>query len=391
MLFCFAGVTAMAQSREPQTILLDGRVLARNAKLVAAGDAVKKDALEQLRKHADKIIGAGKMYSVMHKSILPPGGNKHDYMSQAPYYWPDTTKPNGLPYISKDGERNPEIDAITDKGELVALESDVEQLSLAYYFTKEEKYAVYAAKLLKTWFIDTATLQNPHLNFAQGIPGINTGRNFGIIETRWLTKVTDGAILLRGSKSWSHTDHTALQKWFADFLNWLQQDPKGKEEGATKNNHGTYYDVQVIDFALFTGQTAIAKAQVEVTKQRIASQVTPDGSQPKELARTKSWDYVNMNLLGFCLNARLADHLNAGLWQYETAGGSSIRKCLDWVMPYYKKEKPWVEKQIKKIEYGESVILLKMAAAAYGAPVYDATAKLIDAGEYNAYLNQLCY
>ncbi len=391
MMFCCVWIHAQSQNKAPQTILLDGAVLARNAKLVTTGDAVKKKALEQLRSSADKIVAAGKLYSVMHKAVIPPCGNKHDYMSQAPYFWPDTTKPNGLPYINKDGERNPEIDAITDKAELVALENDVEQLSLAYYFTKNEKYAALASKLLKTWFLDTSTFQKPNLNFGQGIPGISTGRNYGIIETRWLSKIVDGAILLRESKSWSKADHAALQKWFTDFLNWLTTSSQGKEEGATKNNHGTYYDVQVLDFALFTGQTALAKAQVEITKQRIASQVTPDGSQPKELARTKSWDYVNMNLLGFCLNARLADHIKADLWHYETPSGSSIRKCLEWVMPYYKKEKPWVEKQIKKIEFAEPVLLLEMAAAAYHKPEYNELAKTIGPDDYNTFLNQLCY
>ena len=27
-------------------------------------------------------------------------------MSQAPYFWPDPSKPGGLPYIRRDGERN---------------------------------------------------------------------------------------------------------------------------------------------------------------------------------------------------------------------------------------------------------------------------------------------
>jgi hypothetical protein len=39
-------------------------------------------------------------------------------MSLAPYWWPDPKSPNGLPYIRRDGERNPEIKQITDHAQL---------------------------------------------------------------------------------------------------------------------------------------------------------------------------------------------------------------------------------------------------------------------------------
>jgi hypothetical protein len=38
---------------------------------------------------------------VMDKEFTTVSGNKHDYMSQAPYFWYDSTKPNGLPYMRK--------------------------------------------------------------------------------------------------------------------------------------------------------------------------------------------------------------------------------------------------------------------------------------------------
>ena len=47
-------------------------------------------------------------YSVMDKKLVPPSGNKHDYISIGRYWWPDPTKPDGLPYIRRDGQSNPE-------------------------------------------------------------------------------------------------------------------------------------------------------------------------------------------------------------------------------------------------------------------------------------------
>src|ERR1051325_8871523 len=34
-------------------------------------------------------------------------GGPHDFYSNGDYWWPDPTKPDGLPYIQRDGESNP--------------------------------------------------------------------------------------------------------------------------------------------------------------------------------------------------------------------------------------------------------------------------------------------
>lgn len=264
-------------------------------------------------------------------------------------------------------------------------------MSLAYYFSKEERYAKHAAQLIKTWFLDKKTRQTPHLNFGQGIPGINTGRGIGIIETRMLYRVADAAILLRGSKNWLKNNESDLKKWFSDYLKWLRESPIGKDEADEHNNHGTHYDAQIISFALFTDQPDIAKQQLEETKKRIKSQLEPVGSQPHELARTTSWDYTNMNLGAFFTIARLAEHLNVDMWQFETSDGRSIHKCVDWLVPFLKKEKKWTHKQIKNINYEHTIDILKMAAKAYNNPTYDALAKQVDEAQYMDYLHQLTY
>ena len=46
----------------------------------------------------------------------------------------------------------------------------------------------------------------------------------------------------------------ALRKWFAQFADWLAGSANGKLEAASKNNHGTWYDTQLVDFALYGGR-----------------------------------------------------------------------------------------------------------------------------------------
>jgi hypothetical protein len=81
---------------------------------------------------------AVKVDSIVEKSQIPPSGNKHDFFSLSPYYWPDPNNPKG-PYILKDGHTNPESTAIPDKQKLSDMTYKVKILSLAYriFFSQE--------------------------------------------------------------------------------------------------------------------------------------------------------------------------------------------------------------------------------------------------------------
>jgi hypothetical protein len=182
---------------------------------------------------------------------------------------------------------------------------------------------------------------------------------------------------LQESKNWSKEDHQSLKKWFAAYLSWLTESPLGKDEADEHNNHGTYYDVQIMAYALFTDQPELAKKQIEVAKSRIQSQMKPDGSQPFELERTVSWGYSNMNLAGFFKIARLAENVKNNLWNYETTDGKGLQKSLQWLLPYLKNEKEWEFKQIKEKEYDDTLWLLKMASVKYANPAYEVLARNI--------------
>ena len=387
----FAQENSEIVSDVPKTLVIEGDALKRNFQLLSENDIDKKNALESLLNKVDKLVKEAKLYSVMDKKQVPPSGDKHDYMSTGPYWWPDPTKPDGLPYIKKDGQRNPEYYDITDSQELDKLEDNVLNLALAYYFTKDEKYAQFASKLIKTWFLDEATRQNPNLNFGQGIPGLNTGRGTGIIETRDVYRIIDAAILIQGTKNWTNQDHLALKKWFSEYLNWMVESPIGKDEADSKNNHGTFYSEQILNFALFTDNLEIAKNEINTFKIRMENQLKPDGSQPFELARTKSWNYVNMNLYGYFLIARLAENTNESLWNHQITEGKNMKNALNWIIPYLKKEKEWEYEQIQKIGFGETIKILKLAAKRYANPEYEKLAKTIDSKTYQSDYIQLTY
>lgn len=333
-------------------------------------------ALAKLEREAQKALTAGP-FSVTTKTVTPPSGDKRDYMSQAPYFWPNPKSPNGLPYIRRDGERNPEIDKINNHRVKDQMETAVETLALAYHFKGDEVYAEKATQLLRTFFLDPETRMNPNLEFAQGIPGINTGRGIGLIETRGLTKVVDAIGLLRGSKAWTSADQKGMEMWVGRFLQWMLESNNGRDEAAAKNNHGTFYDVQVVSFALFLGKKALAKSVLESAKiKRIAIQIEPDGRQPLELARTRAWSYSVGNLDGLMQLARLGERVGVDLWNYETADGRSIRKAIDFLAPYAMGEKKWTYQQLGDWPPQMLFPLIRRASAHYKLPykVPDASA-----------------
>jgi hypothetical protein len=355
----------------PRVFLFDGNNLVRAKRLSDSGDAAVVASVKQLRAKADKALKAGP-FSVVHpKPKQPPSGDKHDYMSMAPYFWPDPDKKDGLPYIRRDGRTNPERDKY-DAPVMGRMSSNVKTLSLAYYLTGEEHYAAHATKLLRAWFLDEATYMNPHLNYAQFIPGITEGRGIGIIDTCRLLPAIESIGLLRGSPSWTKADQAGMERWFRAYLTWMQTSKLGKDEAAATNNHGSWYDVQVATYALFLGDRDTAKTVLEQCKtKRIARQIEPDGRQPRELGRTKSFGYSLYNLEALFNLATMGDQLGLDLWRYETADGRSLRKALDYLVPYGTGEKKWTAEQLGKMPYANLVPLLRRAANAYREPNYE--------------------
>jgi hypothetical protein len=357
---------------EPRVFLLD--IEAKDRHKASADPVVKRIDNDAKRALASKVA------SIVSKEATPPSGDKHDYMSQAPYFWRNPDTPTGLPYVRRDGERNPEIQKLPDHDLLDTMVSTVERLSLGYFVTGKAKYGDRAGEILRMWFLDPGTKMNPNLEFAQAIPGLNTGRGIGIIETRGLTRVVDSVGLLAGSASWSKSDQAGIEAWFSKYLAWLIESKNGKAESAAKNNHGTFYDVQIASFALFVGNRDLAKKTLESAKQkRIAAQVEKDGRQTLELERTKSWDYSVMNLEGLISLAKLGDQVGIDLWNIRVVDRGDIRKAILFLGPFARDSKKWPYKQIGAVNPERFEALARRAGKKYKDTEFQKLVAAIDA------------
>jgi hypothetical protein len=183
--FIYMGMKAQvlgqtATNNSPETKMIAN--LNKSKELIESKQTNYLAAYKKLIADADKALNEGP-FSVMDKKLVPPSGDKHDYLSLAPYFWPDPSKPDGKPYIRKDGQVNPETRGdFVDYSRKDKFFGNLNTLSYAYFFSDDERYLRKALQLLKTWFVDPETRMNPNLNFGQGVPGVSTGRPFGIIE-----------------------------------------------------------------------------------------------------------------------------------------------------------------------------------------------------------------
>ena len=368
---------AGASQAVPQVFLIDARDLlnarqaleARDERLAKPRDRLIQDATRALR-HAP--------VSVMEKTPLPPSGDRHDYMSLAPYWWPNPATATGLPYVVHDGETNPECKSIPDEAHLAHTISDARVLTLASFFTGNSAYAEHAGHLLRVFFLDPATRMNPNLTYAQIVRGRSGPNPTGIIDSRDLALVVDGGGLLAGSPQWTASDRNGMRVWFVQYLDWLLTSESGRREGQTANNHRSFYDQQAVAIALFLGRTDVAREKLQDAKDNvIAKQIEPDGSQPLELRRTRSWHYSVFNLEALLRLVALSRYAGADLGGFTTADGRSVRKALDYLIPYALGDKPWPYPEMGTWDPKPIAPLLLQASAEFKNPGYRDAARRV--------------
>lgn len=385
-----AGKLAAAETIWPRVFSADPQVLVSAKASLASGDAAWQPAFRSLMAEADRALSI-KPQSVMDKKRVPPSGDKHDYVSQAPYFWRDTNSPDGK-YIRRDGERNPESNEDSDAGRLGKVCNGAHTLALAYYFSGDEKYAAKATDLVRVFFLNPATRMNPNLNFGQGIPGEVDGRPTGLISARGLVDLVDGIGLLAGSKSWTAADQQGMTVWIGQYFQWLTTSKIGLGEAAARNNHGSFYDVQASALALFLGKDDFAKKLIlEARTKRIGRQIEPDGREPFELARTLSFGYSLFNLRALSELADLGRNVGVDLWHYQTADGRSLLKGLEFMAQYADPKSRWPYQQIRRPNRGDLGALLFHDAAEYPGSKLGEALKFFPAADFKDSPARLIY
>jgi hypothetical protein len=346
----------------PRTVIFD---LPSHEMIKDDNNPVLRGMMNQLIALADSFL-TKKPASVMDKEKLPPSGNKHDFLSLAPFWWPDHTKKDLMPYVYRDGKLNPEVYLVPDRNNIHDLIHRTKILSVAYHFTNNISYASKATELLQVWFINNDTRMNPNLQYSEVISGKNNGTASGIITTSFFSEILELIQLIQNSSAWRVQDHKEMESWFEKYLEWLLNFEFGKREQKRLNNHGTWFDFQVSSIALYLNKTEIAIDILERnTEKAIGTKINQDGSQPYEIERSKSLDYHIYNLQAFFNLAKVGDNLGIDLWHYESPEGSGLKRAFDYLLPYVLEKQQWPYQQEGPIRSYRLADLLCQASKHY--------------------------
>ena len=268
-------------------------------------------------------------------------GGPNDFYSNGDYWWPDPSKPDGLPYIRRDGESNPENFA-QHRLVVKALRDSVAALAAAYKITGEERYVTKAAELLRGFFLDPKARMNPHLDYAQAIPGVSPGRGIGIIDALHLIEVPAAVRALEKSKTFPSSMGAELRGWFRQLAEWMTTSKNGAEEARAKNNHAVAFYLQLAVYADFIGdEEKLARCRQEYKAVFVAKQMAADGGFPLELERTKPYGYSIFQLDNMTTLCQVLSTEQDNLWTYELPDGRGIRKAIAFLYPFLADKSKW--------------------------------------------------
>ncbi|HVG26096.1 MAG TPA: alginate lyase family protein, partial [Acidobacteriaceae bacterium] len=169
-----------------------------------------------------------------------------------------------------------------------------------------------------------------------------TGRSYGIIDTLHLAEVARAAAHLRTSMA--PADYAAVQSWFRDYLAWMKSSAKGRKERDATNNHALAWALQAAEFARLADDS-LTRDELRSRFQtvQLPGQMAPDGSFPRETARTKPFGYSIFQFdIACALGWSLSTPGSGGdLLRFALPDGRSLCKAAAFLTPFLADKSRW--------------------------------------------------
>ncbi|EJC99012.1 chondroitin AC/alginate lyase [Fomitiporia mediterranea MF3/22] len=322
--------------------------------------------------------------------ILPPNEEKLDYLSWAPYHWPDCnwcqsgrahlstggnrTTWTTCKYVTRDGKLNPDVRKLHGVQAIADASQSILYNAVANILTGSASYAQSAAQAINVFFLDPQSGMHPRVEYGQVIrgPQKQVGQYLGVLDFRGMVKVANAILIMQAvnAPAWTSNLQSEMKDWTTQYLKWLQTSGIGKKAISAPNNHGSFAANQVAAMNILAGDTDAAMGALEsYFNGQFRDQIAASGEQPFEAVRTRPFHYRCFNLEAMITNAKLGDQLGLDFWTAKSKFGATIKDALDFVL----KKGPGKEKVSDIFPHVAAI------AAVYGDP----------GGKYMAYLRKL--
>ena len=302
-------------------------------------------------------------FSVMDKISTPPSGDKHDYFSAAPYFWPVTNERNETVFLHKDGHKHPSTEmysvesGLYDRSTLQRVFDDSSLTALAWYFTGSARFAKHGVELMEVFFLKAETKMNPHMKFAQYRSKVSS---FGIIEMKDLYYYLDAVRLLQRSGEMTPSQILGFKDWLRAYSKWLQHSHQGLEEMTRTNNHGIYFDLQLAAIAAYLENRLLLAESLARSLSRIPDHFTSEGVQSQELRRPLSKHYCTFNLMAWMNMAMLSKKFGSPILSNSNAHSGRIRRAIKLLLEQRKK---WPYPYMGKFDEHRFVVVAWMSGS----------------------------
>jgi hypothetical protein len=318
LLLLLAAAPATTTSRPPPaTIIWDGAGLVAQRTRALAGDMSLAKAIAVLAAAADEKLGVGP-FTVLNKTIVPPTGDMHDYLSTESYGWPCTQKcdatvlaydhaadcsewcygsyncnwthiklmapgeppmdhcnvSTGVPWVSHSGFSSPQV-LQNNRKQADGMWRSVTPLVMAWWYTNDTKYLAKATHLLRYFFLSPNTRMNPSLDYTEHQPGTFDGVSGGINDFYGFPEVIDCLILIGwGDESgayWRAADAQGMHAWAVQFQEWFVTSPNPRNGLLLSNDICVTVDKIGLSTSLFVGAGEDARFLASNSSKRMLS------------------------------------------------------------------------------------------------------------------------
>ena len=256
------------------------------------------------------------------KAWVPDGADRRDFVHVADHAWPDPDRPGGLPWVLRDGHRNPTAGALpADGAALRQVGEAVWALTLAAGVGVHEgtEATDRALELVHTFFCAPATGMRPALRVGVVVPGREGPTCWGLARMQPISDVIDGLGLLEVVAPMASEVPARFRSWGAAFFDWLMDSDLLAAELARANNHATWAVDLVLALAASTGAADVLDEVLARVPDLLDAQVGPDGSQPAEASRPRSFYYRGFNMTAMLRVAERAAPLGLDLFGEDAA------------------------------------------------------------------------